>query len=212
MNRASWAFFLFAATGLAGCALTSKSEPLEPRYYSPEREPGPGAPAAAPVTSTTEIRVGRVSAASHLRDRIVVRESDVQFGYLDEHRWSERPDAYLRRALQRALFEERGVVQVISGEAPVLDLELVAFERVQTAHGRVARVGVHWAVHDSRTVLGQETIVVDKPVSDVKGDDDKADDARAAAYASATRDALTEATARLADRVVAVVAPRRAAP
>src|SRR5579859_2713520 len=119
-----------ASIGAAGCALLSKSDPVVPRYFSPEpaaaAEPALVVPAAAPL----ELRLGRVNAGSYLRDKIVFRNSAYEVGYYEERRWTEKPEAYVRRALARALFDRRGIHQVISGPAPTLEVEVTAFEEV----------------------------------------------------------------------------------
>ena len=76
------AFLLCAAAALftAGCALTSKSEPIAPRYFSPERPADPAHANAKPADVPLELRLGRVSGSSHLDERLVYRDSDYQLG------------------------------------------------------------------------------------------------------------------------------------
>lgn len=120
---------LLAAT----CSLTPGApEPLH--YYALEvggdsgsvggrtrAEPAPGAPG---------VRVRRVHAAAHLGDRLVWRASDVEVGYYEDRRWSEPPAAVLARALERELFQVRGLSRSESGLAPAVDLELTELEIV----------------------------------------------------------------------------------
>src|SRR5689334_18964534 len=96
LTRLALAALLVAGAG--GCALTSKAEVLELRYFSPEHvkphltgadvspAPGPGAPNAA-----LELRLGRVSSGPNLRDRIAFRDSAYELGYYENWRWTERP-------------------------------------------------------------------------------------------------------------------------
>src|SRR4029077_4048150 len=117
-----------------GCALLSKAAPLQPRYFSLEDGPlasNRGAALRSPTSGAMQLRLGRVSAGPHLRERIVYRDSDHELGYYEDRRWTERPETYLRRALARALFEERGLLRVVSGGAPTLEVELVAFEEIR---------------------------------------------------------------------------------
>jgi len=149
---------------VAGCALTSKADALAFRYFEP-MVPAPAAQVAPSAAARGELRLGRISAASHLRERRVVRKDDAEVAFDDERRWTERPDAYLRRALARALYEEQGMKQSVSGQSPVLDCELLHFEEVQEG-GRTqkVRVGMVYALHDDRTVLVGETFVVIVPI------------------------------------------------
>jgi len=191
-------FALLASPGCGiGGALTAKSEALAPRYFEPEVAPAAVSTKAQPGS---EVRLGRISAASHLRDRRVVKR-DAELVFDDEKRWTERPDAYLRRAVARVLYEEQGVKQAVSGAAPVLDCELVHFEEVEAGgKARSVRVGVVYAYHDERSVLASETFSVDVPI------DGEGDTGVVRAYEKALR--------QVVDRVVAKVGalPMKAAP
>lgn len=138
--------------------------------------------------------MGRISAASHLRDRRVVKKADSEMEFDDQKRWTERPDSYLRRAVSHALYEEQGMKQAVSGTAPVLDLELLHFEELQEG-GRTTkvRVGVVYALHDERTVLAGETFTLVVPIGG-EGDGNVV-----RAYATALR--------QVVDRIVAKVGP-----
>lgn len=137
------------------CALTSKAEPLTPRYFSPEQEsvPATPAPAAAPV----ELRLGEVAAAAHLEERIAYRPSEGELGYYESWRWTEPPQAYLRRALSRELFERRGLVRVVSGNAPTLNVELTSFEELRGDPAR-ARVEIAIVLRGDRRALLERTL------------------------------------------------------
>jgi cholesterol transport system auxiliary component len=147
-----------------GCALTSKSESILPRYFSPERTGAIEKPAFAPVGLSAELRVGNISAASHLDERMVFRDSAFELGYYQEKRWTEAPEEYLRRRLERALFEERGLRHVVGGSAPTLVVELTAFEEIRKPK-RIARVQVSVRLQDARLVRWEETLTVDQPVA-----------------------------------------------
>src|SRR5690606_12008324 len=54
-----------------GCALTSKGEPLTPRYFSPTL--GPAAAEARRDAAPLELRIGRIEPAAHLEERIAYR-------------------------------------------------------------------------------------------------------------------------------------------
>jgi ABC-type uncharacterized transport system auxiliary subunit len=182
----------------AGCALTSKSKPLEVRYFTPGLRVAPDAspPLAGPAPGGTapalELRLGRVDAASHLREKIAFRDSDHEVGYYETLRWTETPDAFVRRALDRSLFQQHGLAEVVSGIAPQLEVEVTAFEEVR-APRHVVRVELTWKLRDRRNVLRQRTVAVEKPIEDVAPD----------AIAVAMGSALDEAVETIVTDVVA---------
>jgi ABC-type uncharacterized transport system auxiliary subunit len=183
---------------LAGCALTSKSKPLEVRYFTPAHAAPPAAspplagPAPTAAAPALELRLGRVDAASYLREKIAYRDSDHELGYYETLRWTEPPDAFVRRALARALYQQHGLEEVVSGVAPQLEVELTAFEEVRAPH-HVVRVEMTWKLRDHRNVLLQRTVLVEKPV----------DDADPGAIAPAMGAALDEAVETIVTDVVA---------
>ena len=183
---------LLLLIGAAGCALLGKNDPQVPRYYTPEYEAG--APAAR-ARSDLLLRLGRVEGWAHLRERMAVRSSARELTYSEDRRWTERPEIYLRRALSRALFEEQGVVESLSGQGFTLDVELIAFEEVEQPH--TARLEALLILRDNRVALLQETVTVVQPVEPVKGEEP------AGAVAGALSRALHSAVTRIADRVVA---------
>ena len=183
-----------AAVALPGCALLGKSEPHVPRYFTPEFD---GDASAAP-TRSQPLRLGRVEGWSHLRERMAARNSAREFFYHEDRRWTERPEVYLRRALARALFEERGLVESYSGRAVTLEVELIAFEEIERPHG--ARMQARFVLRDDRVGLLQETITVEQPVAKSEG----ADQARA--VVDALSQALHTGVTRIADLVVARLA------
>jgi cholesterol transport system auxiliary component len=161
---------LALCTLLAGCALTSKSDPWTTRYFSPEAAAGSeSAPAPADSGSLRlRLRLGRVSAGKHLRERIAFRSSEHELGYYDDRRWTEQPDVYLRRALAAALFERRGIRRVVSGGSPTLEVELVAFEEIRGEEPR-ARLRAVVILHDQRSGGLEKTIAVERAVPQVDG-------------------------------------------
>lgn len=184
-----------AAVALPGCALLEKSEPHVPRYFTPEFD---GDAAVAPARHQQVLRLGRVEGWLHLRERMAVRNAAREFFYYEDRRWTERPEVYLRLALARALFEERGVIESFSGRAVTLDVELIAFEEIEQPHGAQMRARV--VLRDDRVGLLEETITVDQPVARSGG----ADQARA--VADALSQALRTGVTRIADHVVAKLA------
>ncbi len=167
--------FTFAAVGTSACALTSKAELVETRYFSPERV-RPAQTTAAP-RSALELRLGRVSSGPSLRERIAYRDAAYELGYYDDLRWTERPETFVRRGLGRALFEDRGVRRVLGGMAPTLDVEVIAFDDLRLASGRAVRVQLKLLLHEDVGVILEDTLTVERPVA---GDKPKIEDVIAA--------------------------------
>jgi cholesterol transport system auxiliary component len=180
-----------------GCAFFTKSDPVVLRYFSPEAigvRPDPAGVAQAMPPSRLDLRIGRVNAASYLKDRIAFRDKDFEIGYYDELRWTEKPEAYLRRALGRALFEEQGVRRIISGPGPTLDVDLDAFEELRSPR-HAARIQVTWLLRDDQRVQVQETFTIERviPSSESRGP---------AGIAAAMADAFDESVKRVVGRVM----------
>ena len=191
------ALLLTIACLLGGCALTSKADPLAVRLYSPEHvKPRlTAATSEAKATDGPAVELGRVSSSHHLREKVVHRDSPHELGAYDDRRWTERPETYVRRELSRTLFEERGFRRVLVGTAPILDVEVVAFEEVRLPKAHAARIQLHIVLHDGRDVLLEETIGVDKPVPDEYGKDGFD------GFVTAMAQALDDVAARVSDRV-----------
>jgi cholesterol transport system auxiliary component len=110
------------------------------------------------------LRLGRVTASSHLGERVVYRDSSHEIGYYEDRRWSERPDVYLRRALSRRLFEQKGMRRLVAGAGPTLDVELIDFEELRGT-SPTARVRASFILQDGRAVLREQTIVVERAIA-----------------------------------------------
>jgi cholesterol transport system auxiliary component len=187
----STGLLLLGTVALWGCALLGKNEPLVPRYFTPDY---PTDAPTAPARSDLQLRLGRVEGWSHLRERMAVRHSAREISYYEDRHWTERPEIYLRRALSRTLFEERGVVASLSGRAVTLEVELIAFEEIEPPHQ--ARMQALLVLRDDRTGLLEETITVERPVASAGQGDE------ALAVVDALSQALQAGVTRIADRVV----------
>ncbi|HMJ54676.1 MAG TPA: ABC-type transport auxiliary lipoprotein family protein [Polyangiaceae bacterium] len=188
---------------VAGCALTSKSDPMMPRYFSPDESRGRSQVAAAtsaperdPGAPTIELRLGRVTAATYLGERIVFRDSNYELGFYEERRWTERPEAYLRRAVSRALFEDRGLRRVVSGAGPSLDIELSELAELRSPP--IVRVRATYVLYDERVVRRQATLTIERPIPSAATASQGAETA-----ARAMADAFGDAVNQIADRVTA---------
>ncbi len=181
---------LLVVAGLqGGCALTGKADALSPRYFSPEQV---ATSQKATNPEHLELQLGQVSSASHLDERIAYRLSGSEVGFYDDRRWTEIPEAYLRRALDRELFEQRGLERIVTGSAPTLDVELTAFEELRGKPGK-ARVTLSFSLHDERRSLLERSINVEREVTEQAGADPAA--RLAATLASTLGDAVVSVAA-----------------
>jgi len=183
---------LMLSCSLSACAFFGKSEPLEPRFYSAATTESERASASA--QTGLALRVGRVLAGGHLQERIAYRSGQRELGFYDQRRWTERPEVYVRRAVSHALFDQRGVVRVVSGPAALLELELLEFVELR-APKRAARVSISAALSDGRTVRLERTFSHEQALP-------KSDDDEFGGVAEAMSLALQACADELADAVV----------
>lgn len=148
----------------SGCALTSKANALYPRFFSPETVAEQVAlPLPAPAGPALALRLGQVEAASHVEERFAYRLDASELSYYEDRRWTEPPERYLRRALERELFQQRGVRRTVSGPGTTLDVELTAFEELRSAPARV-RLELSFSLHDDRQSQLERRVVVERPL------------------------------------------------
>ena len=205
MKRLAWCLLLALYSLQTSCALTSKAEALSPRYFNPQLAVGPHSRAAA---RPFELRLGQVSSASHLDERISYRISAAEVGFYDDRRWTEIPEAFLRRALERELFEERRLSRVVSGVAPVLDVELTSLEEVRGKPDK-ARVTLTFSLRDERRSLLERSVQLEQPVSEQAGADpaQRLAQALAVTLAQAVETVAGEVVARLSEAAEKTDAP-----
>ena len=183
----------------SGCALLTKSEPVVPRYFSPELAESPPRAKKAPDGSKLSLRLGRVGGSSYLKERMVYRDSNHEFGFYEDRRWTERPEVYLQRALETSLFEAGGMRRSLSSTAPTLTAELVEFEEVRGPVPHV-RLRVTYALHDEQIVFFERTVAFERPLGG------GLEAARPDRVAAALGDALEEAVSRVTGDVAAALA------
>jgi len=100
-----------------------------------------------------------------LRERIVWRASDVEYGLYEQRRWSELPSSYVERALATALRRTPGVALTDDVRAAALRVEVVAFDEV-LAPSRTATVSLLVSLRDpKRGHLLDRTFSVDEPIA-----------------------------------------------
>jgi len=167
----------FVGLALQGCALFVKNEPLDPTYYTPE--PFAASPAASTPPSDLALRLGPVTSGSEIRQNLVVRSAGNELSFSEEQRWTEKPEAYLRRALSQELFERRGVRRIVSGPSLTVEVELVSFEVVVRPDAHVARVIATLVLHDERVVREERTITAEAPIANASKTEHSPDTVRA---------------------------------
>jgi ABC-type uncharacterized transport system auxiliary subunit len=173
--------------GTGGCALLTKDDPLIPRYFSPGAEAATDMTPPGAAVATAELRLGRVNSSAFIREQVVHRDGAHELGSYESIRWSEKPETYVRRALAHAIFDRRGVREVISGPATTLDVDVVTFEEVR-GPPHVGTIRLDYRLLDDRVVRLARSVVVTRPVSDAKGA--AAADAIVAALAEALGEAV----------------------
>jgi len=193
-TRARLMALVFAVTSLGGCALLTKTEPLTPRYFSVEPRSLPPSRRPAEGSDRLELRLGRVTSAAHLGERIVYRKSPSELAFYEDRRWTEKPEAYLRRSLVRAFFNDGAVTHVVSGAGPQLDVDLVEFTE-QKGPEHVARVRAAFALFEARYVRAEGTVTAEVPVPPGKAD------AEPEAVVAAMSQALEGAVAQIVAQV-----------
>jgi cholesterol transport system auxiliary component len=186
---------LFVVAALAGCALTSRSAPLELRYFTPLSNTA----AAAPSTNApaAPLRLGRIEPSSLLRTRIVHRDSAVELVPYETLRWSDPPETYVRRALAHALFDSGEFAEIVGGAGPTLDVDVLAFEEERRGDRRLGRVTLGYQVRDEHRVLAHGVVLIERDARSPQID----------AVVAAIGDALSAAAAELARRIADVRAP-----
>ena len=189
-----------AAAAAPGCALFSKGDQGAARYFSlgqrasarparvPADAPGAGAEKA-------RLRLGHVTGAPYLEERLLFRGPGNEIVYYRELRWVEPPEEFLKLLLARVLFEERGLEQVVGGAGPTLDVELTALDEIRATQ-HVARAQAVARLHDDHSVLWEETLTAEIPIAD------RADGDLATAAVEALGKAVRAVADTIADRVV----------
>jgi cholesterol transport system auxiliary component len=178
---------------LSGCALTSKADALYPRFFSPEAEE-PQSGTEAPASPPLALRLGQVDAASYVEERFAYRLEPSELSYYEDRRWTEPPERYLRRALERELFQQRGIRRTVSGPGTTLDVELTAFEELRSEPARV-RLALSFSLHDDRQSQLERRVVIERPLPP------NARGASALEVTAALALALTAAVAEVSDQV-----------
>ncbi len=172
---------------LAGCLSglgAGDSQPL--RFFSAALPQEP----AVEVSGTSALRWDHLTASRHLRDRMVWRNGEVEFGYYETRRWTELPLVWVVRGLRSELLERHGVGETQEVSAPALDLELVGFEEQLVPHEARVALDLHLADAEGTTLL-RARLEEREPIERDSGQ----------AVARATRAALARLVTAAADEI-----------
>jgi ABC-type uncharacterized transport system auxiliary subunit len=162
-RKLTLALVVVAALGGAsapGCALTNRGESIPWQYFTPEQASAPSLTSARIETggARPQVCLGRVSAGTSLGTRIAYREGEHQMGYYEDRRWTEEPTRYVRRALERTLYQEDGYQCDRGAKTPTLEVEVLGFEELRMAGRHEARVNVRAVLRTRERVLFDEDV------------------------------------------------------
>ena len=99
--------------------------------------------------------------------------------------------------------EERGFRRALTGDAPTLDVEVIAFDELKLATGHGVRVQLKVVLMGDRDVLHEQTLTIERAVTGGK-------DAKFEAVVMAMASALEAACEEVAEHVAAAVASAKA--
>jgi ABC-type uncharacterized transport system auxiliary subunit len=159
MMRAAWVGLALLLCGCLPAVMVA-----EPRYFAPLVPPAAAEQRVAASASSPLLRVRPVTAALHLRERMVWRRSGSEFGFHELVRWTQPPARWVDQWLARELFEQRGMRRALAGARPLLRVELLAFDEILEPQ-RAVRVEFSALLSDPLGVaLLERTYVAERPV------------------------------------------------
>jgi len=176
---------------LGGCLLRT---PDPPRFFRPASATLDAAAGDAADHAATEgipIRLRAVRSEPFLRERIVWRVSEVEYGFYEQRRWIDLPAHYVERALRIRLRSTPGLRLTNDPRAVELHVDVLAFDELLVPHA--ANVALAVALEDP--VRGRSLERTFGARADI------ADDAPAS-MAKAMGQALDEAVAQAVDAVM----------
>lgn len=189
---------------LGGCLLRT---PDPPRFFRPAAamlEPAVADETHPPTPGATSIRLRGVRSEPFLREQIVWRVSEVEYGLYEQRRWIDLPAHYVDRALRTRLRATPGLRLTDHPGAAALYVEVRAFDEVIAPH--VANVALAVTLEDpvrgrllARTVDARAAIADGEPSSTAKAMGEALDDA-VAQVADAVRLSVQAHDARPAGR------------
>ncbi len=155
---------LLCSCASAGC-LGSRPA-LTPRFYLV-----PTSIAASPLAhnKAPALRLGRVTAAPHLRDRITWRLSDVELAFDEESRWAVPPEDMLKEAIELSCFVTGRLLESKERGTPTLDVHLESFEGRIPESDAVISIRMTLKDGDARSVASR-IVRLEPPLSEVRAD------------------------------------------
>lgn len=149
---------LLLVLSMSGC-LFRKDVPA--RWFQPASTLLADRADATPERSGRAVRLRSVQAIAFLRERMAWRLPPVESGLYEQRRWREMPATYVERALTTALAQTPGVRLTDDLRAPVLRVEVLAFDEVVgPTHG--ALVTLHVVLGDGDRTLLERTLSVEE--------------------------------------------------
>ena len=128
MSRRTW--LLAGLVALGGCLLRT---PDSPRFFRPSSATLDATAADEvdpPAAGRIAIRLRGVRSEPFLRERIVWRVSEVEYGLYEQRRWIDLPAHYVEHALGRRLRETPGLRLTNDPQAVALHVDVLAFDDV----------------------------------------------------------------------------------
>jgi ABC-type uncharacterized transport system auxiliary subunit len=185
---------------LGGCLLRT---PDPPRFFRPASATLDGTAedeAAPPAAGGIAIRLRGVRSEPFLRERIVWRVSEVEYGLYEQRRWIDLPTHYVERALRTQLRKTPGLRLTDDPRATPMHVDVLAFDEV-LAPAHAANVALAVAFGDrKRGRLLERTFDAQVGIGD----------GEPASMAKAMGQALDDAVAQVADAVRLTVEAHRA--
>ena len=198
MRRRAW--LLAGLVALGGCLFRT---PDPPRFFRPGSamlDAAAGEDADPPATGRIAIRLREVRSEPFLRERIVWRSSEVEYGLYEQRRWIDLPAHYVERALRTRLRTTPGLRLTDDPRAPALHVVVLAFDDgLAPTHAASVVLAVTLTDREHGRLLERR---FDGRVGIADGDP--------ASMAKAMGQALDDAVAQAADALRLSVQPHRA--
>jgi ABC-type uncharacterized transport system auxiliary subunit len=189
MRRRAWLVAVLVMLG--GCLLRTADPPRFFRPGSLTLEAAVRDEADPPATGGIAVRLRGVRSEPFLRERIVWRVSEVEYGLYEQRRWIDLPAHYVDRALRTRLRSTPGLRLTNDPRAVALHVEVLAFDDV-LAPAHAANVALAVALEDPvRGRLLERTFDARVRIGD----------GESASMAKAMGQALDDAVAQVTDAV-----------
>jgi len=189
MRRGAW--LVAVPVMLGGCLLRTADPPRFFRPGSATLEQAVGDETDPPTAGGIAIRLRGVRSEPFLRERIVWRVSEVEYGLYEQRRWIDLPAHYVDRALRTRLRSTPGLRLTNDSRAVALHVDVLAFDEV-LAPAHAANVVLAVALEDpARGRLLERTFAARVAIGD----------GEPASMAMAMGQALDDTVAQVADAV-----------